>query len=88
MSFIFGGDTGISYDALKRQRDMAQDLQQRSMAGSQNVPEGMRAIALALMGRHAQKKADTMQQQLMAQLSPEDLERLQKARMTDIIGGL
>jgi glutamate synthase domain-containing protein 1 len=88
MSFIFGGNTGVSYDALKRQQKAAQDLQERSMQGSQSVPEGIRAVAMALMGRQAQKRADAMQQQLIAQLGPEELERLQKARMSDIIGGL
>lgn len=88
MDFIFGGDTGVSYEALKRQREQADKLQQQAMGAPQNVPEGIRAIGLALMGRQARKRADKMQQDFTAQLSPEDLERLRKSRMSDILRGL
>jgi hypothetical protein len=91
MRTIFGGDTGVSYEQLKAQQEAARAIQQRSMQGSQNVPEGIRAIGLALMGRQAQKRADGMRQDYLAQyggqIPEEEMAKIQQARLLDILRG-
>lgn len=91
MPYIFGGDTGVSYEELKRQQAAAQDIQRRALQGSQNVPEGIRAIGLALMGRQAQKRADKMRQdylgQFGGQIPQDEIAKIQQARLLDVLKG-
>jgi hypothetical protein len=55
--YIFGGDTGISYEQLQRRRKIADALAKQSTSRvPQNVGEGLNAIGQALMARHMDKK--------------------------------
>ena len=53
-SFIFGGDTGLSYEALKKRRELAEAMLAASSGRApQNVGEGLTAIGNAIGGRIA-----------------------------------
>jgi len=53
-SFIFGGDTGLSYEALKKRRELAEAMLAASSGRApQNVGEGLTAIGQAIGGRIA-----------------------------------
>ena len=57
MSFIFGGDTGMTYEQVQRNRKIAEQL----MAGSgrsKNVGEGIGSFAKQISGALIQRKAD------------------------------
>lgn len=63
ISSIFGGDTGISYEDLKRRKLIAESLIAQSMKTPRNVGEGLTAIGNALSGtilqkRHSRKQAE------------------------------
>ena len=92
MNTIFGGDTGISYEQLKEQQERAKALQKQSMTMPQNVPQGIHAIGLALMGRQAQKRADTMQQDFLkqygGQIPEEELAKIEQRRLIDVLRGM
>ncbi|MGL4309271.1 MAG: phage tail tip lysozyme [Paracoccaceae bacterium] len=49
--FIFGGDTGTSYDALQAKRRMAEQLGLAALQGPQNVGQGLSALGAALAYR-------------------------------------
>jgi hypothetical protein len=64
-SFIFGGDTGITYDDLQRRRKVLDALAARSSA-PQNIGEGLNALGEGILGgieerrlRTAKEKYDT-----------------------------
>jgi len=50
-SFIFGGDTNISYEDLQRRRKIAEAIAGRSLSAPQNVGEGLAAVGNALAYR-------------------------------------
>jgi hypothetical protein len=58
MSFIFGGNTGLTYEEAKRKREIADSLTRGNNRAPQNVGEGLNAIGQALMARGLRKKAD------------------------------
>ena len=63
MAFIFGGDTGTTYEDMKRKQALAnQVLGQRR--NSRNVGEGISSIANALIYRGANKQAEKIKGQL------------------------
>src|SRR6056297_991126 len=57
MSYIFGGDTGISYEQLQQRRKMAERLRQSNSRTPRNAGEGIHAIARALVARGVDKQA-------------------------------
>ncbi len=57
-SFIFGGDTGVTPDTLKRRRQIAQALLERTSLAPRDVGEGLTAVGNALIYRSMMNKAD------------------------------
>lgn len=55
--FIFGGNTGMSYDQIQKQRDIANELLRANMSTPQNVGEGLSAIGRALAAKAIDKRA-------------------------------
>lgn len=56
--FIYGGNTGISYEEMQRQRELAQALAGRvGSAAPSNIGEGLSAIGAALASRKYRKRA-------------------------------
>lgn len=58
MSFIFGGNTGQSYDDIQNKRRVAEQLLQQNGGTPRNVGEGLSAIGRALAYRNITRKAD------------------------------
>jgi len=56
MSFIFGGNTGMSYEDVQRKRAIAEQLIAANTRTPQNVGEGLHAIGRALAGRAIEKR--------------------------------
>lgn len=56
VSSIFGGNTNLSYDQIKRQREIADQLLQANMSTPQNVGEGLSAIGRALAAKAIDKR--------------------------------
>lgn len=54
--FIFGGNTGMSYDQIQKQRDIANQLLRANMSTPQNVGEGLSAIGRALAAKAIDKR--------------------------------
>lgn len=71
--FIFGGNTGQTPEDIQRMRDRAERL--RDFGQPRSAPEGMLAIARALMARRmesrAQKGADALFGTLPADMQQE-----------------
>ncbi|WP_299830661.1 hypothetical protein [uncultured Roseobacter sp.] len=57
-SYVFGGDTGLSYDQIQRRRQMA-DAMASGIGAPRNVGEGLSAIGKALAARGLNRQADT-----------------------------
>ncbi len=57
-SFVFGGDTGLSADDLKRQREVAKALLARGIGAPRNVGEGLSALGNAIAFRIAKNKLE------------------------------
>lgn len=57
MAFIFGGDTGETYESLQRKRKVADALIARSAQTPRNMGEGLTAIGNALAGGLLARKA-------------------------------
>ena len=55
-SYIFGGNTGLSYDQIQKQRDIANELLRANMSTPQNVGEGLSAIGRALAAKAIDKR--------------------------------
>lgn len=55
-SYIFGGQTGLSYDQIQKQRDIANELLRANMYTPQNVGEGLSAIGRALAAKAIDKR--------------------------------
>lgn len=56
MAFIFGGDTGMSYEDIQRKRQVADSLMGSAMRPARNVGEGLAAIGAALAVRGIEKR--------------------------------
>lgn len=56
MSFIFGGNTQLTYDQVQKQREVANALLTANMRTPQNVGEGLSAIGRALAARAIDKR--------------------------------
>jgi hypothetical protein len=54
--FIFGGQTGLTYDQIQKQRDIANELLRANMSTPQNVGEGLSAIGRALAAKAIDKR--------------------------------
>jgi hypothetical protein len=67
-SFIFGGNTGMQYNELKRRREIAEQFA-KPAGVPRNAMEGLHSIADALISRHNSRKASAIQQQLVEQLA-------------------
>lgn len=66
-NFIFGGNTGMDYEKLKKQRALAAQLARGAASSSpRNVGEGLSAIGKALAYRALSRKGDAMQEELLA----------------------
>ena len=66
-SFIFGGNTGISYDEAQRKRAIADKLRQAATDYMpKNWAEGLNEIAMALSAKKAGKTADSVEAQRSA----------------------
>jgi len=57
-SFIFGGNTPMTYEQLQKQREIADALIMSNMSTPRNVGEGLNAVGKALAFRSMKKKAD------------------------------
>lgn len=55
-SYIFGGNTNMSYEQIQRQRDIANELLRANMSTPQNVGEGLSAIGRALAAKAIDKR--------------------------------
>ena len=65
VSFLFGGDTGLTQSDLQRRRDILANLQQRRSASApRNVGEGLSALGTALGGVIAGQRVRSAEQQL------------------------
>jgi len=53
---IFGGNTGLTYDQIQKQRDIANELLRANMSTPQNVGEGLSAIGRALAAKAIDKR--------------------------------
>jgi hypothetical protein len=56
--FIFGGNSGMSYEQLQRQREVAAALAARGPGAPRNIGEGLSAVGNALAIRGMTKRAD------------------------------
>ena len=57
MAFIFGGETGMSYEDIQRKRQIADSLRANAIQPARNVGEGLAAIGAALAARGIEKRA-------------------------------
>jgi hypothetical protein len=85
MAFIFGGDTGTSYESLQQRRKIADAMMARSVAGTpRNVGEGLTSIGNAIAGKildrrvgrkedAAREEANSVFNSLMGGMSPDPM---------------
>lgn len=64
MAFIFGGNTGNTYEGIQRQRKIAESLLAQSSGTPRNVGEGLTAIGNALAYRAIEKRAAKTEEKL------------------------
>lgn len=64
MAFIFGGNTGNTYEGIQRQRKIAESLLAQSSGTPRNVGEGLTAIGNALASRAIEKRAAKAEEKL------------------------
>ena len=57
-SFIFGGNTGLTPEALAKRRKIADAIAMQSLQTPKNVGEGLSAIGQAILARTMQNKID------------------------------
>lgn len=69
-SYIFGPGTGKTYAEIKRMREIAEQFGQGVTGVPQTGMEGLHSIADALIARKNSRKADKLQDDLVAQLGP------------------
>jgi hypothetical protein len=61
--YIFGGQTGLTYDQVQKQRDIANELLRANMSTPQNVGEGLSAIGRALAAKAIDKRTSRADEQ-------------------------
>jgi hypothetical protein len=66
MTYIFGGDTGLTYDQVQQRRKIAEQMR-GSIGAPKNVGEGIQAIAKALVARGADRQASQADQRLSSE---------------------
>jgi GH24 family phage-related lysozyme (muramidase) len=64
MSFIFGGDTGITWEQAQAKRKLAEELARANMSTPRNVGEGLNALGRALAYRGITKRAGEAENRL------------------------
>ena len=64
MAFIFGGNTGNTYEGLQRQRKIAESLLAQNSGTPRNVGEGLAAIGNALAYKAIEKRAAKAEEKL------------------------
>lgn len=69
--YIYGGNTGKTYDEMQRAREIAKALMQDVSGTPKNVGEGLNAIGSALMMRAQEKRANKARDQLAAEVPPD-----------------
>ncbi|MGB1215044.1 MAG: hypothetical protein ACPG4X_16880 [Pikeienuella sp.] len=81
MSFIYGGNTGLTYDDAKRKRQVA-DALMKQVAGKtpRNVGEGLNAIGNALMYRKMDKEANAERENYLTGVANSDHPKAQIAQ--------
>ncbi|MEP5761152.1 MAG: phage tail tip lysozyme [Litoreibacter sp.] len=62
--YIFGGNTGLTYDQVQKRRKVADSMLQSTQGVPKNGWEGANALMSALMARRINKKADAREGQL------------------------
>lgn len=75
--FIFGGDTGMSYEALQRKRKITDALMQQQ-GQPRNVAEGLGSAAKSIVGALLNKKLDKREDQMRSD---------RQGQFTDLFGG-
>lgn len=78
MAFIFGGNTGNTYEGLQRQRKIAESLLAQSSGTPRNVGEGLTAIGNALAYRAIEKRAAKAEEKLRGEFD---------TAFSDVFGG-
>lgn len=68
MAFIFGGNSGMSYEQLQRQREVAAALAARGPGAPRNIGEGLAAVGNALAVRGMTKRADAEEARMRGEL--------------------
>jgi hypothetical protein len=58
VSFIFGGETGLTYEEVQQQRERARELARLLGGTPQNVGEGLNYLGMAIASRMAQNRAN------------------------------
>lgn len=58
MSFIFGGNTDLTYEDVQSRRKIAENMRLLNSASPKNTGEGVQAIARALVARGSDRQAD------------------------------
>lgn len=69
--YIYGGNTGKTYDEMQRAREIAKALMQDVSGTPKNVGEGLNAIGSALLMRAQEKRANKARDQLAAEVPPD-----------------
>lgn len=64
MAFIFGGNSGNTYEGIQRQRKIAESLLAQNSNTPRNVGEGLAAIGNALASRAIEKRASKAEEKL------------------------
>ena len=68
--FIFGPGAAKTYGDIKRMREIAEQLAPSALGSPQTAMQGLDAVASALLARSKTRKADKMQDALLAELGP------------------
>jgi len=69
MSYVFGGDTGMSYEQLQQRRKMAEQLRAQNSRTPRNVGEGLHSIARALVARGVDRQNTAREKEMRADMA-------------------
>ncbi len=83
MSFIFGGNTGMSYEDIQRKRKIVEQMLSANAQTPQNVGEGLSAIGRALAARAIEKRTSRRMGEL-----EEEAERKWRDSLKELFGGV